>query len=215
MVGAGRTEAAQIIFGIRPLQKGHIFINGQKVVPSCPKAMIRQGISMIPEDRKHQGLAVADTIAWNISQVTLPEDFPYLLIQPEKIRKRAMDMKTKLNISCSSVNNVCKKLSGGNQQKVVLAKWLAEDTEMMIFDEPTRGIDVGAKAEIYQILLKLAKSGKAILLISSELSEVIGLSDHIYVVNEGNVTGECFCGEKNFNAESIGKMMLLKQEAAL
>ncbi len=212
LVGSGRTESVEMIFGIRKIESGDIFVDGEKVVPKNPRHMINKGISLIPEDRKKQGLALKDKIKWNIGQVVLHEKFPTNVIIEPKVDSLACEYVEKLRIACIDVNSVCQKLSGGNQQKVVLAKWLVCNSNIIIFDEPTRGIDVGAKLEIYQIMCDLANQGKAVLCISSELSEILGMCNRVYVFNEGEVIGEIDKNEKNFSAEGIGEMMLLSKE---
>ena len=181
LVGAGRTELAKLIFGIDPLGGGTVHLKGSKVVPREPSHVIKYGIGLVPEDRKRSGLALKDSVAWNILAVSLKKFFPRFFVNDKKLGTVAEDYKQLLRIITPSVHRACRFLSGGNQQKVVLAKWLSAGPEILIFDEPTRGIDVGAKLEIYAIMDKLACEGKAILMISSELPEVLGMSDRIYV----------------------------------
>ncbi len=209
LIGSGRTETIEMIFGIRKIESGKIVVDGNEISPKNPRHMINQGISLIPEDRKKQGLAIKDKIKWNVGQVVLHEKFPNSVIVEQKIDQFAKEYVSKLRIACTDINSPCVKLSGGNQQKVVLAKWLVCDSNIVIFDEPTRGIDVGAKLEIYQIMCDLANQGKAILCISSELSEILGVCNRVYVFHEGEVVGEMNKEDKNFNAEGIGEMMLL------
>ena len=161
---------------------------------------------MVCEDRKRHGLALKDSIAWNILAVSLKKHFPKKFISMKKIYSIAEEYKAKLRIVTPDVYRPCKNLSGGNQQKVVLAKWLSADTDILIFDEPTRGIDVGAKMEIYALMDKLALEGKSILMISSELPEVIGMSDRIYIMREGQIVNEC--RRQEFSADDIGAKML-------
>jgi ABC-type sugar transport system ATPase subunit len=208
LVGAGRTETAQSIFGIRKIKSGTITVNGNVVIPDNPKQMIKQGIGLVPEDRKRHGLATSESVAWNILGASLKQYFPRFVINFKQAQKIAEDFRRQLRIATPDVHKQCKQLSGGNQQKVVLAKWLSLNPEVLLFDEPTRGIDVGAKMEIYGILDKLAGEGKAILMISSELPEVIGMSDRIYIMREGKIVNECVRGQADFNAETIGARML-------
>ncbi len=208
LVGAGRTETAQMIFGINPVLSGSVFINGEEVLPKSPVQMVRKGVGLVSEDRKRQGLALKDSVAWNVVAVSLKRYFPRFFINYDRIREIAIDYKKRLRIATPDVDKACKQLSGGNQQKVVLAKWLSQDSEFLIFDEPTRGIDVGAKMEIYALMDQLASQGKAILMISSELPEVIGMSDRIYVMHEGAIVDECVRGTEGFTAERIGIRML-------
>lgn len=215
LVGSGRTETAQMLFGIRKIESGKIYLDGKLVSPKNPRDMINRGISLIPEDRKKQGLAIKDTIKWNISQVILHKMFPTTIVNRKKVDNKAKEYISKLRIACTDVNSPCKKLSGGNQQKVVLAKWLTCDSNIIIFDEPTRGIDVGSKLEIYQIMCNLANEGKAVICISSELPEILGMCSRVYVFNEGEVIGELGKTDKHFSAEGIGEMMLLSKEKQL
>lgn len=209
LVGAGRTETARLIFGIDPIHSGKLKINGKEITgKNTPLKMVRCGMGMVCEDRKQQGLALKDSVAWNIMAVSLKRHFPKRIIHYRKMIDICKSWKRELRIATPDVYKQCKFLSGGNQQKVVLAKWLSNEPEILIFDEPTRGIDVGAKMEIYALMDKLAAEGKAILLISSELPEIIGMSDRIYVMSEGRIMTQCVRGEKNFNQETIGAMMM-------
>jgi len=213
LVGSGRTETVQMIFGIRKIESGKVFIKNKEIFPKSVHQMIKEGLSLIPEDRKKQGLAIKDKIKWNINQVILHDKFPRGVVHDDAVTKIARKYISKLRISCTDCSSTCKKLSGGNQQKVVIAKWLVCDSNIVILDEPTRGIDVGAKLEIYHMMCKLAQKGKAIICISSELSEVIGMSDKIYVFNEGEVVGSVKKDSPDYSAEKIGAMMLLSKEA--
>lgn len=208
LVGSGRTETAQIIFGLNPKAGGSIKINGKEVAPRSPRQMVGNGVGLVPEDRKGAGLALKHSIAWNVVSVSLKERFPRLFVSYSKVEKIAEEHRKSLRIATPNVQKPCNQLSGGNQQKVVLAKWLDQDPDILIFDEPTRGIDVGAKMEIYALMDQLASQGKAILMISSEMAEVIGMSDRIYVMHEGVTCDECIRGADNFNAEQIGVKML-------
>jgi ABC-type sugar transport system ATPase subunit len=208
LVGSGRTETAQSVFGIRKIKNGTITIHDSAVMPNNPKQMIKQGIGLVPEDRKRHGLAINESVAWNILGSSLKQYFPRFVINFKRVQEIAEGFKQQLRIATPDVHKQCKQLSGGNQQKVVLAKWLSLNPGVLIFDEPTRGIDVGAKMEIYGILDKLAGEGKAILMISSELPEVIGMSDRIYIMRDGKIVNECVRGSADFNAETIGARML-------
>ncbi len=209
LVGAGRTELARLIFGIDPKASGKVLVyEAQTEGKSSPQRMVARGLGMVPEDRKRHGLALKDSVAWNMMAVSMKRYFPKMFISQKKMVEICRDYKEKLRVACPDVHQKCGNLSGGNQQKVVLAKWLSNEPEILIFDEPTRGIDVGAKMEIYELMDKLAAQGKTILMISSELPEVIGMSDRVYVMAEGSIINECIRGEDNFNAEDIGAMML-------
>lgn len=190
LVGAGRTEVARAIFGADSISEGDIFIKGKKTKIKSPLDAIRNGIGLIPEDRKREGLMLQHSIEANISLVVIQSLSDALFINRKRERElldREIEM---LNIKLQSVKQPAESLSGGNQQKIVLAKWLATECDILIFDEPTRGIDVGAKKEIYEFLFDLKKQGKSIILISSEMSEILNLSDRILVMYEGRLTGE-------------------------
>lgn len=209
LVGAGRTETAELLYGIQPIKSGNVYIKGDEVHPKSPIQATKLGIGLVSEDRKKQGLALDESIALNTVAVSLKKIFPRFFISNKKIKEIALDYKKQLRIATTSVNKACKYLSGGNQQKVVLAKWLSFDPDILIFDEPTRGIDVAAKMEIYGLMDKLAVQGKAIIMISSELPEVIGMSDRIYIMHEGKIVDEVKRGTEEFNSEAIGARMML------
>jgi len=206
LVGAGRTELAQLIFGIHSIKSGKVFVNAKEIIPKSPVNAIKNGIGLVSEDRKKQGLALDESISLNIIAVSLKKIFPRIFINKKKINEVALDYIKQLHIVTTSANKPCKFLSGGNQQKVVLAKWLSFDPEIIIFDEPTRGIDVAAKMEIYRLMDRLASNGKAIIMISSELPEVIGMSDRMYIMHEGKMVDECIRGQ--YTSEQIGAKML-------
>jgi len=206
LVGAGRTELARLIFGIDPIGGGKLFIKGKEIKDNSPVKIVKEGVGMVCEDRKRMGLALNHSVMWNTVAVSLKSFFPKLLISHKKIVEIVTDYVKQLRVATPDIYRACKNLSGGNQQKVVLAKWLSANTDIMIFDEPTRGIDVGAKMEIYAMMDKLATEGKSILMISSELPEVIGMSDRIYIMNNGRIVGECKRGE--LCADQIGALML-------
>jgi len=206
LVGSGRTELARLIFGIDPISKGKVYINGAEHHTHSPVKIVKKGVGMVCEDRKRHGLALKDSVAWNIVAVSLKKLFPKHIISQRQMVKFAEGYKEKLRIATPDVHRECKYLSGGNQQKVVLAKWLSAESDILIFDEPTRGIDVGAKMEIYALMDQLAQEGKSILMISSEMPEVIGMSDRIYVMREGKIVTEC--SRQNFSMDDIGACML-------
>lgn len=206
LVGAGRTELAKLIFGIDTVHTGRIYIKGEQVVPRSPDQMMRLGVGLIPEDRKGQGLALKLSVAWNTLAVNLRYLFPRLLIDEKERIEITERYVREMKVVTPSIHRMIRFLSGGNQQKVVIAKWLSTDSDILIFDEPTRGIDVGAKMEIYALLDRLAAAGKAILMISSELQEVIGLSDRLYVLHEGKIVSESVRGE--LDERQIGLRML-------
>jgi len=189
LVGAGRSEVAQAIFGVETALGGTILLDGKPIKILSPQDAIANGIYLVSEDRRKTGLVLEMPIRENI---TLPAMFAYAsagLIDRVAERRAAQDICGKLNIKAPSIEVEAANLSGGNQQKVVLAKWLSLNPKVLIFDEPTRGIDVGAKAEIYQHMRRLAQSGVAIIMISSDMEEVLGESDRVAVMHEGAITG--------------------------
>jgi ribose transport system ATP-binding protein len=190
LVGCGRTELVRVIFGADPIVKGEILVHGKKVSIRLPKDAIDHGIGLIPEDRKLQGCFLEKPIRWNISIANIRALSKRTLIDPKREVQQASEYKERLNIKTPSLEQMTKNLSGGNQQKVVLAKTLATQSEILIFDEPTRGIDVGAKHEIYQLMIELAAQGKAILMITSDMPELLGMSDRIIILHEGKISGE-------------------------
>lgn len=195
LVGAGRTEIAKSIFGDDPIEKGSIYLYGKKYNKMNTKKATRLRVGLVPEDRKEEGAIVEMPIKYNIVHAALPRLFKHHIISKKVELSVSTKYKEELNIKAPSVNKLVKNLSGGNQQKVVVAKWMCADCEVLIFDEPTRGIDIGAKADIYSIMSKLVEKGKAILMISSDLPELIGMCDRIYTIKDGKVTAEFFRNE--------------------
>ncbi|QGH36658.1 ATP-binding cassette domain-containing protein [Gracilibacillus salitolerans] len=200
LVGAGRTEVARAIFGADPFS-GEIKINGKAVTIKQPVDAAKHGIGYLSEDRKRFGLMLEMTVKENIVISSLANYSTAAFVKPTNMKTDAEDYSSKLKVKTPSVNQQVKLLSGGNQQKIVIAKWLLKDCDILIFDEPTRGIDVGAKQEIYDLLEMLADQGKSIIMISSELTEVLRLSDRIIVMNEGRITGELL--NRDANQEKI------------
>lgn len=190
LVGAGRTETARAIFGADPISAGEVKINGKTVKIKNPKDAITSGLALIPEDRKRHGALLEMTIRDNISFIASKAISTATVMSKKKDRAMAKNYIDRLRIKCPSMEQLAKNLSGGNQQKVVLAKSLASNSSIIIFDEPTRGIDVGAKKEIYELMNELAKEGMAIIMISSEMPELLGMSDRIMVMHEGEMMGE-------------------------
>lgn len=201
LVGAGRTELTQLIFGLVPKQAGALYINGNLAEIRSSGEAINKGLGLIPEDRKFLGCLQEMTIAFNISISALKRICDGFLVNNNKEKSLVTSYIDRLSIKASSPFQEVKNLSGGNQQKVVLAKALAADPEILIFDEPTRGIDVEAKQEIYQLMNELADQGKAIIMISSELEELMGMADRIGVIYEGHMAGEV--EKKDFNQKTI------------
>ena len=202
LVGAGRTEMAKSIFGARKFYGGKIFFNGEEIVNPTPKKLIKKGIMYLTEDRKNEGLILRMNIEHNISLAFLSELFKKGYIKKRKERDIAMNMIDELNIVCRNSRQMANTLSGGNQQKVVLAKWLVSCPKLLILDEPTRGIDINAKSEIYHIIDNLASQGVAIIMISSELHELINMSDRIYVMRRGTISAE-ITDKDGFTQENI------------
>ncbi|HHW32388.1 MAG TPA: sugar ABC transporter ATP-binding protein [Clostridiaceae bacterium] len=190
LVGSGRTELARAIFGADTEVKGEIYIKGQKVSINNVTDAIEKKIALVPEDRKQQGLVLDMTVKENISMVGIDKVLTRGIINSNKERNLAKRFIEALRIATPDEERQVKFLSGGNQQKVVLSKWLAVESDIIIFDEPTRGVDVGAKAEIYKILNNLVAEGKGVIMISSELPEILGMCDRILVMHDGKITGE-------------------------
>lgn len=202
LVGAGRTEVAKSIFGARRYYGGRILYKGEEIHTPTPKSMIRRGLMYLTEDRKIEGLVLRMDIEQNITLASLSNLFKNGCINRAREKEASEVMIKDLNIVCTSGKQLANTLSGGNQQKVALAKWLTGNPDLLILDEPTRGIDVNAKSEIYQIIDNLAKEGVAILMISSELPELIGMSDRIYVMRRGTISAE-LTDKQEFKQEKI------------
>ena len=192
LMGSGRTETMRLIFGADKADAGNIYLYNSNLPTNItsPRQAVKNGIALVTEDRKEQGLLLPLSISKNISLTKLPQLCSFGLVSDSKEKQIAADFVDKLSIKSSSVHQTVGNLSGGNQQKVVIAKWLYRDCEILIFDEPTRGIDVGAKFEIYKMLDELAKQGKAIIIVSSDLNELMAISDRIAVMSDGKMTAE-------------------------
>lgn len=189
LVGAGRTETAQMIFGMANVESGKIKVHGREIHVRNPKDAIRNKISMVPEDRKREGLVLSMSIKENISMACKDKITKFDVINKNKQKAIVEKYRDAMRIKMSDSEMLANSLSGGNQQKVVLAKWLATEPDVIIFDEPTRGIDVGAKYEIYLLMHELLRQGKALIMISSEMEELINMSDRIVILSEGRQTG--------------------------
>ena len=213
LVGAGRTETARAIFGADVIDAGKIVVNGQEVKISSPRDAINMGIGLVPEDRKQQALFLALAIRTNLSIASHDRisAFRYF-ISGSKEEALVDEYKKLLNIRMASADQLVGNLSGGNQQKVVLARWLALRPKVLIVDEPTRGIDVGAKVEVHNLLFRMAASGIAVIVISSELPEILALADRIVTMREGRVTGEIL--RAGADQEKLMALMTLKIEDA-
>ena len=201
LVGAGRTELAEVIFGAKPKESGQILLHGREINPKSPREAIDLGIALVPEDRKRHGALLTNSIKNNINMPIYERISKASVIDSGTEKKTAEKYRKEIQIKCPTINQLVKNLSGGNQQKVILGKWLAADSTLIIFDEPTRGIDVGAKFEIYKLINDLVESGRSVLMISSEMVELIGMSDRIIVLAEGQMTGEL--EKEEFNADTI------------
>lgn len=210
LVGAGRTELAELLFGMKPKTAGSFFFQGREFSPRSPKEAIRAGIGLVPEDRKAKGALLGLSIQNNINMPIYQQISKAFVIDRKKETAIAEKYKEEISIKAPSVAQLVKNLSGGNQQKVILAKWLAADVELLIFDEPTRGIDVGAKQEIYTLINRLVEQGKAVLMISSEMEELMGMSDRIVILSEGRVAGEL--AKEEFNQEVIMRYASMERE---
>jgi ribose transport system ATP-binding protein len=195
LMGAGRTELGRAIFGADPREKGDIYIEGHKKVINSPADGIRAGIGLITEDRKHQGLILGRSVGENMSLASLERFSDNGFIGADKETQMINEHIDKLKIRTPNAEQLVQNLSGGNQQKVVIAKWLATNPKVLIMDEPTRGVDVGAKAEIYNIMNMLTSKGVGILMISSELPEILGMSDRVLVMHRGRIAGEISIAE--------------------
>jgi rhamnose transport system ATP-binding protein len=194
LVGAGRTELARVLFGITPADSGEITLNGRAVTIHTPQEAVAHGIAYVPEDRRQLGVVLEMPVAHNISMAIHRRIFPFGWLRFRTERRLAVDFIERLGVRTSGPDAPVSALSGGNQQKVALARWLAAEPKILILDEPTQGVDVGAKAEIHRIIRSLARQGMAVLMISSDLPEVIGMSDRVGVMREGTLVTSLACG---------------------
>lgn len=209
LVGAGRTEFAELMFGMRPKTAGKFIFKGKEISPKTPKDAIELGIGLVPEDRKKEGALLGMSIRCNINMPIYQRISKGTVINEKKEEEIAQTYRKEISIKTPTLDQLVKNLSGGNQQKVILAKWLAADSELLIFDEPTRGIDVGAKQEIYTLINHLVEQGKTVLMISSEMEELMGMSDRILILAEGNMTGEL--NKSEFNQERIMQLTSIEK----
>lgn len=210
LMGAGRTEVVRAIYGADIKDSGKIYVNGRQVDIRTPEDAVNCGICYLSEDRKHYGLLLDKSVAENSVLASLNNYVKGGFIDDAQIDRDSQKMKETLRTKATSVKQKLKNLSGGNQQKVIIARWLLKDSDIFIFDEPTRGIDVGAKSEIYDLMENLVKKGKAIIMISSELAEIQRLSDRVIVMCEGNITAELDI--KDATQEEIMKYATLRRE---
>jgi ABC-type sugar transport system ATPase subunit len=190
LVGAGRTELCRAIFGIDPVDSGTISIAGTTVRIRSPRDAVAAGLALIPEDRQKTGLARALPVSHNMSMASLPSVTPFGFLNSAAESSQVSTFISRLRIRLDSPRQLAGRLSGGNQQKVVIAKWLCRSSRVFLFDEPTRGIDVGAKIEVFEVMDELARSGAAVLMVSSEMPELLQVADRILVMRQGRIAGE-------------------------
>ena len=205
LVGAGRTETVRAVFGADPIDGGKIYIKGKEVNVKSPKQAIAEGIALLTEDRKGQGLVLQESIRTNLVLASLKRHTTGLFLDERRIQESGEGHIRTLRIKTPSIDEIVGQLSGGNQQKVVIGKWLNSEADIYIFDEPTRGIDVGAKVEVYNVMNSLVKAGKCVIMISSEMPEILGMSDRVVVMRGGRVMATVDRDSKHFNQEDIMK----------
>ena len=205
LVGAGRTETVRAVFGADPIDGGKIYIKGKEVNIKSPKQAIAEGIALLTEDRKGQGLVLQESIRTNLVLASLKRHTTGLFLDEKRIQESGEGHIRTLRIKTPSIDEIVGQLSGGNQQKVVIGKWLNSEADIYIFDEPTRGIDVGAKVEVYNVMNSLVKAGKCVIMISSEMPEILGMSDRVVVMRGGRVMATVDRDSKHFNQEDIMK----------
>ena len=205
LVGAGRTETVRAVFGADPIDGGKIYIKGQEAHITSPKQAIEAGVALLTEDRKGQGLVLAESIRTNLVLASLKRHSAGMFLDEKKIEETGQGHIQTLRIKTPSIDEIVGQLSGGNQQKVVIGKWLNSEADIYIFDEPTRGIDVGAKVEVYNVMNSLVKAGKCVIMISSEMPEILGMSDRVVVMRGGRVMAVVERDSKHFNQEDIMK----------
>ena len=201
LMGAGRTEVLETIFGIEKADSGEVVLNGKTLRIKQPSDAIRAGMALLTEDRKLNGIMGVLSVRDNITAAALPRYSPHGFLRVGEMRKDSEDQREKLRIKTPSLGQLIKNLSGGNQQKALISRWLLTVPDVLMIDEPTRGIDVGAKSEIHRLMSMLAQEGKAIIMVSSELPEVLGMSDRILVMHEGRISGEL--SREEANQESV------------
>ena len=210
LMGAGRTEVARALYGADPHQSGEVYLNGKKVKIKTPNQAVNNGICYLSEDRKRYGLMLDKSVTENTVIASVDDFITAGIINDSKMRTSSADFNEKLRTKTPSMEQLLKNLSGGNQQKVIIARWLMKNADVFIFDEPTRGIDVGAKSEIYRLMEELVEQGKSIIMISSELPEVLRMSDRVLVMCEGRKTGELDIAEAT--QENIMQLATMREE---
>jgi ribose transport system ATP-binding protein len=201
LVGAGRSEMLAALFGARPAVGGEVVVGGLSGVPRSPREALDRGLALVPEDRKGQGLILEMAVKDNMSLASLRRDAEGPFVDEAKEEALTAEMTEALSVRTPGPWQLARYLSGGNQQKIVLAKWLALEPKVLLLDEPTRGIDIGAKEEIYLLMEKFAKEGMAVLFVSSEMEEIMGVADRALVMHEGRISGEL--GRDEFTEEAI------------
>jgi len=210
LVGSGRSETMRAIFGIDQLTSGRMYLNGKEIKIKSPRNAISKGIAMINEDRKNYGLCLFRSIRENISLPNLPARQKGVLLNQKREKNECRVVAKTLTVKMASIESQAYSLSGGNQQKVVIAKWVLASPKLLILDEPTRGVDVGAKSEIHALMSKFASEGMAIIMVSSELPEIMGMSDRIIIYHEGKINGEVMRADI-LNASATQETILSKE----
>ncbi len=201
LVGAGKTELARLLFGADPLEEGEILIKGKRVAIDSPRQAVSQGIVLVPEERRKEGLLVEESVKHNLSVATLKKWTSFAFIKRRTESEIARDLVEKLQIKTSGLDQSVRSLSGGNQQKIVIGKWLHTEADIYLFDEPTKGVDIGAKREIYSVIGRLAEQKKGVVYFTCEFQEAIGIADRILVMYDGQIVKEI--SQKEWNPESI------------
>ena len=202
LVGAGRTEVCRCLFGADPVDSGEIYVKGRKVSFKKPKDAIKAGIAFVTEDRKGQGLVLSQSVSRNICLANL-RNFSKIFVDDKAVDRQARESVETFRIKTPSIETETATLSGGNQQKVVIAKWFHSDADIFIFDEPTRGIDIGAKLEVYAVMKQLADEGKCVIMVSSELPEILGMCHRVLVMREGHIMAQIDRDSVHFNQDDI------------
>ena len=210
LVGSGRSETMRAIFGLDPLESGRMWREGKEIHIKDPYEAVKLGIAMVNEDRKNYGLCLNRSIRENISLPNLPKKQKGFLLNQRREKQEVEEVSKQLTVKAASIEDEAYSLSGGNQQKVVLSKWIMANPKVLILDEPTRGVDVGAKSEIHTLMCKFAAQGMAIIMISSELPEVMGMSDRLLVYHEGKINGE-ISREEILNGAATQEVVLAKE----
>ncbi|WP_369679954.1 sugar ABC transporter ATP-binding protein [Bacillus sp. FJAT-45066] len=202
LVGAGKTELCKTLFGCFPIEAGDIFLRGKKLSPNSPYEVVKQGVALVPEERRKEGILVSESVKVNLTAAHLQKfTNPFAFVKKKEEHKQATELIEMLGIKTPSVLTTVEHLSGGNQQKVAIGKWLITDADVYIFDEPTKGVDVGAKRDIFELIVKLAGKGKSVIYASAELQEILGITDRTYVMYDGEVVKELTT--KNTSEEEI------------